>query len=87
MATSHGHTNHLTGSLRVGDLCQAIAAGEIRPRQRDGSYYIRVRDIERLEEARRERGASEVPDLPDLSDFCEFHDLPDGAELHVSSLA
>jgi hypothetical protein len=76
-ATSHGNTNHLRRALRVGELCEAIAAGELRPRKRDGNYYISSRDIERLAEA-RERDTDLVPDLGEL------HDLPD---LHVSSLA
>jgi hypothetical protein len=80
-ATNHAITNHLTPPLHVGELCEAIAAGEIRPRMRDGCYYISSRDLERLESAHRERGTSEVPDL------CDFHNLSGGADLHVSSLA
>ena len=80
-ATSHGNTNHLTRDLRVGDLCEAIAAGEIRPRTHAGCYYITSRDIERLAEARREHDIDLAPDLVD------FHNLPEVPDLHMSSLA
>jgi len=80
-ASNYNTTNHLTRTLHISDLCEAIAAGEIRPRQRDGCYYISGREIERVAEARRGHDADVVPDEYD------FQDLPDMPELHVSSLA
>jgi hypothetical protein len=83
-ASNHSNTNHLTRTLRVSELCEAIAAGEIRPRQRDGCYYISGREIERVAEARRGHDA----DLdPDVYDFHDLPDMPDMPDLHVSSLA
>lgn len=80
-APKHNNTNHLTRTLHVSDLCEAIAAGEISPRRRDGCYYISGREIERVAEARLEHDADLAPDT------YNFHDLPDMSDLHVSSLA
>ena len=60
MVTCHRNNNHPARALRVAEICQAIANGEVRPAIRDGYYQISNRDIRRLEEARE---AQEAQDL------------------------
>jgi hypothetical protein len=59
VATGHGNINHRARALRVGEVCQAIANGEVRPVIRDGYYQISNRDIRRLEELREAREAQD----------------------------
>ena len=60
MVTGHRNVNHPARALRVAEVCQAIANGEVRPVIRDGYYQISTRDIRRLEEVRE---AQETQDL------------------------
>ena len=59
MVTGHRNVNHPARALRVVEVCQAIARGEVQPVIRDGYYQITNRDIRRLEEV---RGAQEAQD-------------------------
>ena len=52
MVTGHRNVNHPARALRVVEVCQAIANGEVRPAIRDGYYQISNREIRRLEEVR-----------------------------------
>jgi hypothetical protein len=60
VVTGHRNINHPARALRVGEVCQAIANGEVRSVIRDGYYQVSNRDIRRLEEARE---AQETQDL------------------------
>jgi hypothetical protein len=68
MGATAGNSNRLHRPLRVADVCQAIANGQIMPIVTDGCYQISSQDLRRLVEApedqHQELPASLLPGLP-----------------------